>query len=140
VERWCEQFAAAFLLPSDDVRERYRREGGKPIITSVKALAAAFNVSLRAVAWRLIDLDLAPSHLYGQVEEMARVPSRSRRRGASGETRPEKRFREYGRATADVVVAGLRSGQIDELEATDLLGMTVPDLRSFEDALESSTN
>jgi Zn-dependent peptidase ImmA (M78 family) len=139
-ERWCEQFAAAFLLPNDDVRERYREEGGEPTFESVKALAAAFNVSLRAVAWRLIDLGLAPNSLYGVVEQTARVPSRPRRGGPSGETRPEKRLRQYGQATARVVVGGLRSGQIDELEATDLLRMTVPDLRSYEEALTSPTH
>jgi Zn-dependent peptidase ImmA (M78 family)/transcriptional regulator with XRE-family HTH domain len=97
-ERWCEQFAASFLLPEDAVKEAMR---GLAIdeaqrFEDVERLALRFRVSLRAAAVRLIHLRLAPQRLYGEVDAIAEYRGK-RKGGGGGPRRPLKRLREYGR-------------------------------------------
>jgi len=72
VERWCERFSAAFLLPSDGLSTVARKYG---VTTASKTsdpntarlIANRFSVSTRAMAIRLQELGLADNNLYGAV-------------------------------------------------------------------------
>jgi Zn-dependent peptidase ImmA (M78 family)/transcriptional regulator with XRE-family HTH domain len=70
VERWCEEFSAALLMPELRVRAHARQRGlsgGDADLNDVKALMKAFRVSARASALRLIDLGYATRGLYADV-------------------------------------------------------------------------
>ena len=66
-ERWCEEFAAALLMPGDAVRRALppsARSGGIQELRVAAGLATRFRVSLRAATIRLIELKLADWSLY----------------------------------------------------------------------------
>ncbi|MBK8233376.1 MAG: ImmA/IrrE family metallo-endopeptidase [Candidatus Eisenbacteria bacterium] len=74
VERWCERFAAALLMPEDAVRSQLRELAALSPVTdldTVARLARKFGVSLRAATLRLIGLQLASWELYRQVPDSA---------------------------------------------------------------------
>ena len=52
-EREANTFAAAFLMPAEKVEKLYKEKEG-----NISALAEAFNVSLSAMNWRCINLQL----------------------------------------------------------------------------------
>lgn len=130
VERWCEEFAAALLLPEDVVREQFRALHSRPTLDTVRRIASRMKVSLRATALRLIDLHLAQETLYVEVSAVARARKR-RGGGGDGERRPQVRLRQYGLSTAEAFVQATQSGRLSELDATDVLRVTVPDFREM---------
>lgn len=129
VERWCEQFAAAVLLPEAEVRRQFQLRGSAPTIETVRAIADGLRVSLRAVALRLVDLGLAGAELYTAVDMLATPKRRSG--GGGGDPRALIRLRQYGQPTADALLRATRDGHLTELEVTDVLRITVPDLRQL---------
>lgn len=68
VERWCERFSAALLMPGELVREILSNVAhGTGDLDDVKSLMSRLRVSGRAAAARMGDLGLAQPGLYVQV-------------------------------------------------------------------------
>ncbi len=134
VERWCEAFAAAFLMPSGAVRRLARLHGFglRPAsVADVSALMRYFHVSARAAALRLIELGYAEPRFYGEVEAVfrpkpaAETPDQSGRRNAP---RDVQRERELGPRALREVMNGL-----PEQVALRVLRLTVDDARKIAD-------
>jgi Zn-dependent peptidase ImmA (M78 family) len=83
VERWCESFAAAVLLPEDAFRHAMSATLGNvrrvTDVAQVSPLARRFRASLRATTIRLIELGLASWDLY-----RALPPTTDAKRGGGG--------------------------------------------------------
>ena len=130
-ERWCEEFAAAALLPWSAVaklmKDRFEWTGGKIDTLSVpRAIANALKVSWRAATIRLIDRGLATWGLYSAIPL---YKDRKRPGGAGtdgGRDRSEIRRDQYGRKTVDLFLRALdrqliaRSDVLDYLDVPDL--------------------
>lgn len=56
IERWCNCFAAEFLIPEEYLRQEWRNSGSE----AVKQVAHRLGVSPEAVVWRGVDLRLIP--------------------------------------------------------------------------------
>lgn len=129
VERWCESFAAALLMPADTV-DRVANSAPDPAgaagIKTVRSLARACWVSHRAAALRLIELGHARRDLYALVEAVFR-PSETTGGGGSGELRHEARLREYGERPLQLVL-----GSLQPRDALSVLRLQVEDVRSLE--------
>lgn len=128
VERWCESFAGAVLMPPavvERVVDRIAEPAGAGINT-VKALARATWVSHRAAALRLIELGFARRGLYAEVDAVFR-PGESAAGGGSGERRHEARLRELGERPLHLVL-----GALQPRDALSVLRLQVDDVRSLE--------
>jgi Zn-dependent peptidase ImmA (M78 family) len=129
IERWCEEFAAALLMPESAVRSYLRDHPGSHL-DQVRSVANRFKVSHRAAALRLIDLDYAPVSLYADVvKNFAPAPPDSApageyRRPPRAVTRP----REYGLRTIRTVLEAL-----PPRDAMSILRVTVEDVRRIAD-------
>ncbi|MET0305211.1 MAG: ImmA/IrrE family metallo-endopeptidase, partial [Solirubrobacterales bacterium] len=70
-ERWCEEFAASFLLPKDALREAIERRFGSghfvKDLADLRKIAGAFRVSLSATAIRLEGLGWGQEGLFGLI-------------------------------------------------------------------------
>jgi Zn-dependent peptidase ImmA (M78 family)/transcriptional regulator with XRE-family HTH domain len=60
VEQWANAFASAILLPAEEVRREFskRLEGNKIAYISLIEIAREFKVSIEALLWRLVNLNL----------------------------------------------------------------------------------
>jgi Zn-dependent peptidase ImmA (M78 family)/transcriptional regulator with XRE-family HTH domain len=60
VEQWADAFASAILLPAEEVRREFskRLEGNKIAYISLIEIAREFKVSIEALLWRLVNLNL----------------------------------------------------------------------------------
>lgn len=127
IERWCERFGAAVLMPDDSFRAFVGQRRSQDIgIEDVRAAALRFRVSHRAAALRLIDLGYAPVEFYGRV-------ARAFEPGSGGITEANQFFspprsvarpREYGIGTIRTVLDAL-----PPRDALDILRLTVDDVR-----------
>jgi Zn-dependent peptidase ImmA (M78 family) len=142
IERWCEQFAADVLLPSDDV-ERFLRQklewNGKEELDDLGAaskVARRYRVSLRAAVLCMITIGAAKRSLYGA------IPAASEEKrgggGGSGRIRSEIRIDEYGRRTARLFVHGLRRDVLTPDDAFSYLNMSDRDWAEYERSARST--
>jgi len=135
-ERWCERFAASFLLPATNVRsflEQHRPHHDPPGLDEVTALSKSFLVSARAAAMRLIDLKLVDSSLYARVDAHWKPYERDDRRGGRAPLTPLKRLRQVGRRVATGVRSGVDKGQITTVDALRYLDLTLSEYEDFSE-------
>jgi Zn-dependent peptidase ImmA (M78 family) len=132
LERWCEAFAAALLLPWDEVKRVMTtrlgwREGQKVTdLMSVTAIARRFKTSLRATTLRLIEHGVASWNLYGQIPAVADFKAGGG--GGEGRRRPQIMLDEYGERTADLFIRAMSKDIIDRKTVLDHLDIPDSDL------------
>ncbi len=131
-ERWCERFAAAFLLPRDDLRARIADRFGHDVtirrLDHVRRLAADFNVSLTATAIRLEDLGWGVG-LFAQIPQSA--DHKTRGGGPGTDTgRAAVRAREFGEGYISLLMAGEKAGALGRQDLLRYLDVSEGQLRS----------
>jgi Zn-dependent peptidase ImmA (M78 family) len=135
-ERWCEQFAAALLLPWDALQDfmiaQVKWLPGKIIsdLDSVRRIARHFKVSLRALTLRLIGKKAATWDLY------EKIPSWSDEKrgggGGGGRRRAQAREDTFGSRTIDVFLTAIREDLVSRTDALSYLDIPDSDLEKFE--------
>ncbi|WP_170154683.1 ImmA/IrrE family metallo-endopeptidase [Lentzea atacamensis] len=143
LERWCEKFAASFLLPPDELRVYLSANFGitpfNPVVTfeRVIRIARKLKVSARALTLSLIDVQLAPRSLYREVDKRAKVVDRPRESEGGGGGRPtaEKRLRQYGPRVSQAMTEAVASGVLPAWDAADFLDVSLGDLQDISEAV-----
>ncbi len=138
VERWCEEVAAASLLPAQALETALDEMGLETVIepSFVEVLSRRFKASLRAVALRLVRLRRARNDLYGAVEQAYPLGDRRRDGGRGrGLTAPRRRVAEYGSRLADVWLRGLDGGAVSLREVVTELDLTTAEFDALRDAV-----
>jgi Zn-dependent peptidase ImmA (M78 family) len=130
-ERWCNQFAAAFLMPAEAFRLQYALvcpEGPPAGEGQVRKMANCFNVSLSAVAIRFEELGLAPVGFYNRlkVDWKARKPRKGG--GPSDLSQADIELGRLGTTQVSAISRALDRGLIDQLEAHYALGVPLDHL------------
>jgi Zn-dependent peptidase ImmA (M78 family) len=115
IERWCEEFAAALLIP----RDALFGVGRVTRLATLSDLARRLKVSLRATAIRLIELGKASWSLYDDIPPTS--DSKRKGGGGTGRTRREIREDEFGSRTTEIFVSAVRREVITESQALDYL-------------------
>jgi Zn-dependent peptidase ImmA (M78 family) len=124
VERWCERFAAALLMPARDVEDTLRQHGWQPgsqsvSLTFAKRVAALYKVSLRAAVIRMIDLRAASWALYDEIPPIS--DSKPPGGGGTGRSRTQIREDQLGGRVSSMLVAAVDRELLDRSQAVELL-------------------
>lgn len=132
MERWCERFAAAFLLPREDLRARIVARFGLDVtvrrLDQVRRLATDFNVSLAATAIRLEDLGWG-RELFAQIPQTS--DHKPRGGGPGTDTgRAAVRAREFGEGYISLLMAGEKAGALGRQDLLRYLDVSEGQLRS----------
>jgi len=125
LERWCERFAGAYLLPADPVREYILESFGDQTISNVEQvgkIARRFRVSLRATAYQLERLEFGAEGLYERVDRTADFKRGGG--GGGGETAPERRLREYGTNYSRLLLDAEASGTLKTSDVLEYLNLS----------------
>ena len=140
VERWCERMAATVLLPEPAVRNAVPTDMSEvEAYESARRLASRFKVSVRAAAIRLIELDLAPNELYGQVVSQSGQLDRPRRNGGGGgRSAAQTRNAQVGRSAARRIVQAVAANRLSEGDARDILRLGGQGFQDFTSLAETS--
>jgi len=132
LERWCEQVAAAALMPEAAVRA-FTRDAGSVNLETASRVATHFRVSRRAATLRLIDLDLAGWSLYRSLP--AASDAKHGGGGGAGRTRAQVRVDEYGRRTTSTFVRAVQREVIAVADAMRYLDVSDQNLIDLEKML-----
>ncbi|MDN5803023.1 MAG: XRE family transcriptional regulator [Microlunatus sp.] len=131
VERWCEQFGAAVLMPGADARRWARERGIGPAsadIDDVSVMMRRFRVSARAAALRLITLGYASRPLYAQVLQVFVPKPPPSDRKMSNPPRATMRRRQFGDRVLKSVL-----NELPPRDALSVLRLEVEDVRTLAD-------
>jgi Zn-dependent peptidase ImmA (M78 family) len=142
VERWCERFAAAVLLPAEDLRqyaERLAGPAGKwtPTLESAGRVARHFKVSLRAATLRLVELEMASWGLYSSLPPLIDRKQDSGG-GAGGRPRSVIRSDQYGRRTIGLFANAVQRDLIGVGDVLDYLDIPPASLGMLHASGDSS--
>jgi Zn-dependent peptidase ImmA (M78 family) len=140
LERWCERFGAAFLLPPGELVGYLAREWqitpDRPVtdFATTWKLSRKLKVSARALAIALMDSHLAPTSLYGEVAHHARKVDRpTAGGGGGGQPRFRLRLGQYGTRAPRVLTGALGSGRLALRDVADYLGLSAREIQDLVD-------
>lgn len=134
LERWCERFAAAFLMPPRPLRAFVIQTFGvserNPVsdFATTRRIARRLKVSLRAAAISLVDAGLGVANLYTIVEKEAATLDFPKHSGGGGMPIVDKRLSQYGARVPKTLLTAVGSGRLGRVDAADYLDVTVADL------------
>jgi Zn-dependent peptidase ImmA (M78 family) len=140
-ERWCDQFAAAFLMPRQQFLAFAERRFPSGLISNVDdvgVFARYFNVSLRAAAIRLESIGRAAAGLYGEVDRVAEY-KRGGGRGRTGATAGVRRVQQFGRAYPSELLEAESSGLLHRQDVLEYLNVKENELPKVRQALTAAT-
>lgn len=148
VERWCDRFAAAFLLPAGETKRfamRFYDDQASDDVRfdQVRKVARQFKTSVRATAIRLSELGLASQDLYRVVAERAiqkfdDFPKPSN--GGGGSPAAQTRLQHFGAPIVTNLLNGINSGHLTTRDVGDYLNLSpsgVADIASLVAASSS---
>lgn len=123
VERFCNRFAAAFLLPKEAVQAVFDVAEGKKIDPSLSELefaARKLSVTMSQLALRLETLGYARKGFYGSIVSMLK-PSQPAPRQKGGPAFRYIYLSRYGHNLPSYVIGSLDRGQISTTEAARIM-------------------
>lgn len=132
VERWCEAFAAAVLMPWNRCEaflvKKLRWSPGMTVnsLEVARKVANHFRVSLSAAVIRLIDHDVATWDLFRSIPKSSDANDGGG--GGGGRDRLQIRLDEYGEATVDLFRRAHRRGVVSTGDVISYLRLDVDDL------------
>lgn len=143
-ERWCDRFAAAFLMPWDAVTEelarkhRWDQRSRIDDLDVVKKLASHFKVSLTAATVRLIHQNVADGALLDHVPASSNQPKGGGGGDPEKARRPYRRLQEFGRRTANLLKRAVAQEIVTKHEALSRIGCTYDEFDEFVTKAEAS--
>lgn len=148
VERWCNLFAAAFLLPAKELREQALHlspEAGPTYewpMSRISRLANYYRVSRAVVALRLQTLHLTTPNYFDQHKaeltsfDRQPKPDKPLKIKRKPGWREKQRLKEVGLAAASVIVGAWREQIVEATEAADVLNLSLDELRGLQEQTE----
>ncbi|MFT3722657.1 MAG: XRE family transcriptional regulator [Hyphomonadaceae bacterium] len=120
VERFCNQFAADFLMPRKAFKDEVKRLGRGPIGDwHLGQLAGAFHVSKSAVALHLETCEMVPEGFYDRWKASLPRIAKKKRKGGSA-THVEKLANRLGTRLLSVIEAGQSRGLVNKADIFDI--------------------
>lgn len=132
VERWCERFAAAVLLPSESIRRTDSIPAGvddEVLYRLVRSTARKYKTSLRATALRMIELGIADRSIYNKIDRIATAkfddfPRPSPSGGGGGQTAAEARLSQFGLRSVKRLLGAGAEGSLTDRDIGDYLHLS----------------
>jgi Zn-dependent peptidase ImmA (M78 family)/transcriptional regulator with XRE-family HTH domain len=135
VERFCNAFAGALLMPAESVLAhpavRPTRAARRWGDDELEALSRTFRVSRDAALRRLLDLGRTPPDFYRETH--ARYAGETAARSGGGDFY-RTRVARLGRSFIRLVLTGLAEGHISRIDAAVYLGVKTPQLARLQNA------
>ena len=142
VERWCERFAASYLLPEEALKRVAANYGATPDSPTADAdtarlIANRFSVSTRATAIRLQETGIAEKTLYSAVVSQlaARDWNDASGGGGGGEPASEKRIRQFGTRLPGTLLEAAGRGRLTIRDLADHLALNTGQLDDLKGLL-----
>jgi Zn-dependent peptidase ImmA (M78 family) len=139
VERFCNQFAAAFLLPRQAVEAAFPKDildgEDDPSIPVLSAAASKLCVTISQLALRLEELYLAKPGYFNRVTSVLSPPT-PKKRGKGGPPYKYVYLSRYGHHLPDAVFGSLGRGSISQADAVRMLEVAPHRFAAISDVIK----
>ena len=143
VERWCERFAASYLLPEEDIKRIAAEKYGVTAASrtsdpdTARLIANRFSVSTRATAIQLQEIGIAEPTLYSAVVSQLAVRdwNDASGGGGGGQPAPEKRIGQFGTRLPGALLAATGRGRLTTRDLADHLALNTGQLDDLKGLL-----
>jgi len=137
VERFCNQFAAAFLLPVEAVEAAFPREvlESEPTITQLEAAAKKLCVTISQLARRLEDLGRTKTGYFNRIVSTLSPPAQ-KKHGKGGPDYKYVYLPRFGHHLPDAVFSSLDRGAITDIQASRMLDLTPNNFASIRQVIK----
>lgn len=135
-ERWCDTFAAAFLIPEQHLREYFDYHGWTSVAVTdigerIRLTSDRYKASWQAVAIRLKQLGLASQDVVDEVfSNSGEISAGFNPNG--GRTRPEIRLDQYGATFTRAVIELRAQSKLSEFDARRQLNVSGADFAKLK--------
>lgn len=131
VERWCDKFAAAFLMPKSELEELRGSPPAKPLAAiddpTLAAIAKHFKVSQHAMLIRLVDLQYVSADFYWGVKRpQFLAEERLWKNKGRAQIWASRIWNQLGHTYTGLVLEALGTGKIQAHQAQAFLGIRNP--------------
>ncbi len=137
VERWCNQFAAALLVPEETLRDLLQRKFADDFPSNlweaIRVSSRAFRVSEQMAVWRLFDLALITKTEFREMMGRLQRARRAKKKGFGQFSASAKCFSENGRYFTSLVLEARGRNAISYADVADYLSLKLkhlPEVRS----------
>jgi len=129
VEKWCNEFAAEFLLPSEILRAESHRLGESIHEgASISRLSHRYKVSKSMMFYNLMRLRIISRAEYQESVGSALSVSRGEEEGAFGLSQDRRCLQEKGKKFIGLVASNIANGTITYHEAMDFLSVNMSNI------------
>lgn len=140
LERWCEEFAAAFLLPQSDLLTYVNSYVGRgQQVTEpdeITRIANQFKVSRLATATALQQLGRASQTLWLDIKRQSEIRRKGGGRGSEPQTSPVIRLREWGRTPTRLLLDAEEQGSLTRADIQEYLRLSAGQLAEVRQRLD----
>ncbi len=144
IEKWCNAFAAAVLMPPDEllkhnkVNENIGRKNQEWSKSDLVAIGESFHVGPLAILRSLLEIGLTSSEFYKAAHEKWNKPAFGRAKKPEGQNIPKQTIQEKGRTYVWRAFEAYDKNKIDLKDLSDFLGVKlsyIPKTREILNAL-----
>ncbi len=139
VERWCNRFAAEFLLPQE-VKHHLALKQTQPLAKQLQGYSSRFKVSKYALLVRMKELNIVKDIEIGKFVEKTKVSGTKKGRFGRGLTQLQRCKQERGENYVSIVLENLDRGFINTRDALDYLSIRMKYLDSLRDRRRGGKN
>lgn len=140
VERFCNRFAAAFLMPREAIVAVFplHKEGAieEPTIDALEFAARKLCTTISQVALRLEELNFAKSGYYKKIKSKLNMPTPAPTAAGTGGEYRYTYLSHFGENLTRNVLAALDSGAITPVKATRILNAKTENFDDFRQTIE----
>lgn len=143
-EKWCNSFAANFILPTGPVEDYFRFKRWTEVDEDdwheqIRLTSNYFRVSWRAVAIKLRDMGLSTQSVVDEVfNSDAEFANGTGFADGSDRTRPKLRLDEFGSTFTRAVIDLRDAARLSEIDARRFLGVNGTELRTLHSLLDGA--
>lgn len=139
VERWCNAFAGAFLVPDPGVSHTSRTASaqltGQALDEAVEDVSRRFKVSEQVALWRLRDLEMVSGQSFrALMEQLSARAGQAKRQGGSAAP-AKKSLSQNGPLFTSLVLEARARGIVTYSDVGDYLGVRLKHLPEIESSL-----
>lgn len=130
IERLANVFASAFLMPEDEIRRAVEKriESGKITYLSLIEIAQDFDVSIEALLWRLVNLNLIDKKVALKEIEAGKLKDTEKKaRNTYSETRKPYLSSRY----VSLAIKAFHLGRISKAKFAEYVGIKFSEIPSF---------
>jgi len=131
IEKWCNEFAAAFLLPEDQAKKYFSNKSESELLDfkTLDKFSRAFKISKSALILRMLKRNFITQTTYKHFRDTMKS-IKKKRKGGRAETQFQKCIREKGKNFISLVNSNIDKGFITYNDALDYLSIN---LKSFKE-------